>query len=467
MKKKFHKNKNIIPGRLLLLLLLIFLLPLIFWASQYPQLIISLGKNFSGNLKPLQASSVSQSKLGAFYINATDGGRKVAQAGPKVIKVMDPQDNGGLMELVREYKRNYPGGIVVMRVYEGDTPGYGVNSNPEQSAEDFWNKLLGPATSKLTASDKQLITYLSGPNEYGNTPAITTSTEASWTARFWAKLAQIMAQNGFRPLLGEIPVGNLDGDLMPNFIPALRTIKSLGGAWSYHAYSNEYTTDPGVEIWYSLRYRRFYDYIRENAPDLSDMPMILTEGGIDHSGNGKTDGWNGTLPPRGDRDLFLNWLTWFDGEIQNDPYILGVTLSQIGNNTDWSSFNLEPISDWLAGYIGEEQDTNAPTLPPIVTTAPPTARPSPVLTVKTVTPVIIASPTSVPTQPPQALPPTLTPAVTFISKTPLPSSTLLPSPTVTPSPAPLIDIGKTIKTAQAFWRDILLKFDNFSRIILP
>lgn len=308
----------------------------------------------------VKPSSVSGSKLGIFIINGSIGAEKITDKGPRVIKVMDPQANSAVMNLVRKFKQKYPEGIVVVRFYEGDAPGYGIDTAPEQAARHYWENFLKQKIEQIPQSDRGLFDYISGPNEYNNTPKIITREDAAWYAKFWTGLSELIAQENFHPLMGEIPVGNLDDSHMAELVPALRIIKSLGGTWSYHAYSDEYTTDENVEIWYALRYRRFYDYFRQNAPDLSDMQMILTEGGIDHLGNGLTDGWNGTIPPRGDAQRYKNWLTWFDREIQKDDYIRGVTLFQIGNDTDWRSFDLEPIADWLADYLAGNPDGNIP-----------------------------------------------------------------------------------------------------------
>jgi len=132
-------------------------------------------------------------------------------------------------------------------------------------------------------------------------------------------------------------------------VPALQTTKKLNGAWSYHAYSLEYTTDSEVEAWYSLRYRLFYDFLREKHPDLAHLPLILTEGGIDRAGNAEKDGWQA----RGDESRFQRWLQWFDNQLQRDDYVVGVTLFQLGDSAGWRSFDLEPVATWLAKHLRE------------------------------------------------------------------------------------------------------------------
>lgn len=404
------------------IILSLFFLIVIYFASQRIQQLITQGAGPAS--LPIKALSVTGSKLGIFLINASDGGRKIIMAGPKVIKVMDPQNNSSLMDLVRLYKSNYPDGIVLMRVYQGQEDlHYSTADDPQASAQDFWNKALQPAVNKLSPNDRLLIDYLCGPNENENTPALETEANISWVNSFWMKLAELISAGGFKPCLGEIPVGNLDPAMMGLLVPALQKIKETRGVWTYHAYSDEYTTDDNTESWYSLRYRRFYEYLSQNNPELADLPMVLTEGGIDYKGNAQTDGWNGTIPPRGDAELFKNWLLWFDEQIKRDPYIIGVTLFQIGDD-GWKSFNLEPIAAWIAGYLGGTPSEISPT----GTSFPPPALSRPPLTLTpannptsalnpSVTPNPVNPSISAPTLPPV----TLTPAPVLPTLTPLPT----------------------------------------------
>jgi hypothetical protein len=74
------------------------------------------------------------------------------------------------------------------------------------------------------------------------------------------------------------------------------------------------------------------------------LPLILTEGGVDRDGNPQTSGWQA----RGDTARFEDWLTWFDGALAQDAYVLGVTLFESGDAGGWPSFDIEPVADWLA-----------------------------------------------------------------------------------------------------------------------
>ena len=205
----------------------------------------------------------------------------------------------------------------------------------------------------LSASDRALIDYLEGPNEGDSTPTWQSLQSAQWFTGFWTNLSPLIAAAGFKPCIGSIAVGNPPGtpsqiqSNISTFVPALRQAKSLGGAWSYHAYTINYTTDTGVEYYYSLRYRQFYSQFASQYPDLADMPLILTEGGVDQSGTPSTSGWQA----RGTAADYERWLNWFDHQLAQDPYVLGCTLFELGNPAGWSSFDLEPVAGWLGNYL--------------------------------------------------------------------------------------------------------------------
>jgi hypothetical protein len=296
-----------------------------------------------GLATPGRTQTLSNSKLSVHLdFHYTNGARQVIAAGPQVLKVLGV--GGEMLAAIRDYKAAYPNGWVVVRIYT--TVHYHLQDNPENSAVDFWTRVLWPPLAQLSAEDRLLIDFLEGPNEAENTPTWGSVESATWFGRFWAALAPIMQANGFLPCMGSIPVGNPPGsvqemeDQLEAFTPALYAALDGGGALSYHAYSIQYSTDEGVESWYSLRYRRFYDFFSRQHPDLMALPLILTEGGAGQ------DGWQS-----GGAGKFENWLTWFDAEINQDPYVWAVTLFEIGDPQGWPTFDLEPIAGWLAAYL--------------------------------------------------------------------------------------------------------------------
>lgn len=300
---------------------------------------------------------LSGSKLGIFYIYPSSGGLNLLQSGPKVIKLIDPQNDANLMQYIRDYKRMFPGGIVVMRVIENSRSFDWTGHTSSQAANDanyYWNNVLAPAVAKMSAADKALISYLSGPNEFEGMPFFTDVASTQWINSFSTSLANLIKNNGFKPMLYDIPVGNpANISFLQYILPSLRIIKNLGGAWSYHAYTEDCTRDPNNADArnFSLRYRQFYNYFASFALDLVTMPLILTEGGAADHG----DPYGGYRNPANlycNTSNFQSWLSWFDGQIRSDSYVLGgITLFQSGNDSDWSYFNLEPISVWLSNYL--------------------------------------------------------------------------------------------------------------------
>ncbi|KKR34008.1 MAG: APHP domain protein [Candidatus Gottesmanbacteria bacterium GW2011_GWC2_39_8] len=448
-RKKYYKHKKTRAAFLLLFFLLS--LPFLLSAIQITHTFISKGQS--------PQNSVSDSKLGVFALGISQEAKKVVAAGPRVIKVMDPQSNREAIQLVRDYKRTYPEGIVIMRVYEGAGIRYSMTDDPVESAERFWKGALKPAVNKLSPGDRRLIDYLSGTNGNENTPDIDEPGGSEWFGRFWARLAELISEGGFRPNVGEIYVGHPDVNNLEGFVPALQKIKETGGILSMHGYTLEYTTDPEAELFTSLRYRDVNNWLKNNHPELANLPIVLTEGGVDDKGDPKKDGWNGDHGGRGNRERYIEWLKWYDNELKHDSYVLGTTLFQIGDS-HWSSFNLDPIADWLTDYIGQGRAVFLPTMPvKPVTNIPPSTTPLPIIPTAfypTVTPIptqIIPSPTM-----PRTIP---TSVVIYQKIVTLPDT--LPTLIPTPSPTP-VNIGKVIGEK---WFSLRNFFENILRIYLP
>src|SRR5438876_71064 len=303
----------------------------------------------------------SPSKLSAHLINSyTTGVSNIVAGHPRVLKILDL--GSGMLQAARAYKAGTPNGRIILRIY---TPrSYPITDDPAADATNFWTSVLQPPLNGLSASDQALIDYLEGPNEGDSTPTWQSLQTAQWFTTFWTHLSPLIAAAGFKPCIGSIAVGNPGGtpsqiqNYISAFVPALRQAKSLGGAWSYHAYTINYTTDTSVEYYYSLRYRQFYNQFASQYPDLADMPLILTEGGVDQTGTPSTSGWHA----RGTVADYERWLNWFDHQLASDSYALGCTLFEIGNPGGWPSFDLEPIGVWLGTYL-----TRPPSPPPAPT----------------------------------------------------------------------------------------------------
>jgi hypothetical protein len=301
---------------------------------------------------PPSASKISVHLL----ISYSPGAAQIIQAHPRVIKILDT--SGAMLQAARDYKASTPDGKIVCRIYTSQR--WNVTDNPAAAGTNFWQTVLAPALVNLSAADKALIDYVEGPNEGDSTPTWGSAADTQWYNTFWMHLAPLIANAGFKPLAYSISVGNPPGSLaeiqasLDRIVPSLRLCQSLGGGWSYHSYSLPYSTNLTDEIWYSVRYRQYYSYFASRYPDLVNLPLVLTEGGIDGAGPWST---------RGDTNKFQNWLAWFDSEIRKDAYCLGVTLFQIGETGGWNGFNVEPVAPWIANYLlANSGSTNSPRL---------------------------------------------------------------------------------------------------------
>jgi hypothetical protein len=286
------------------------------------------------------------SKLGLLYL---DGGRasehllKLVDDGKVPIMKIPANDFAKPDSVGLRLKKANPKAIIVVGVgaqskeMNIDLPPARVYAQWAKSKEDKLRKL---------SAHKDKVDYLSFmPNMWEPK----TVAQAEWYCRYIAYAAPRVARMGFRPVILQSGVGGLPikPEILNAMVPALRIAKRHGGAWACHGYTLQYTTDLEHESYYSLRYRRAYDYLKKAHPDVANIPMILMEGGVDKAGDKEKDGWQA----RGSREKYVKWLQWFDEQLLKDQQVLGVCLFKIGNVRDWKSFDLDPVAPWLGQYL--------------------------------------------------------------------------------------------------------------------
>jgi hypothetical protein len=295
---------------------------------------------------------MSNSKLGLHLLGDqyTPGARQVTAAGPRVLKIFDL--GPGMRKALRDYKTQWPEGVVVLRCWIPNHS-FGMEDDPAASADIYWEQSLRPCLENASEEERALIDYVEGPNEGDSSPSFESPEAAAWYADFWVRLIDRMLDYGVKPNIASIPVGNPGGEpeeIEENvlaFMPAWEKAYDAGGSWGYHGYTIEYTTDLDTEIYFSLRYRLIYDIVKKNRPELADLPLINTEGGVDLGGNAWEDGW----VSRGSAEEFQEWLRWYDSELRKDDYVVGVTLFQSGGDWMWPSFELESVLPWMAEHL--------------------------------------------------------------------------------------------------------------------
>lgn len=248
------------------------------------------------------------------------------------------------------------GGTTVLRVY-GPSASFA-------TGDDLWRERYGFLESALPWQ-RNAVDYLESDNEcdagycwfdpadpsYSPSPA-----HAAAYATFLQQWVARASANGFRPLVGNLSVGapggdvdRCDGDGMRTFaalLPAIRSAAAAGGAWGYHSYTTDWSTDAasGMAPYLAFRYRK---YVRCH-PELESVPLIFTEAGFDRGGNPDADGYRA----HGGWTAYEPWLRWYQAEIARDPYVRGALLFAFAVPGSWSSFRLDDDEAALRAVLG-------------------------------------------------------------------------------------------------------------------
>ncbi len=288
-------------------------------------------------------------KLGVHVLRAAANLGDYIQAGPAVIKLVG---DWGLAQ-------NIPEDILVIgRKHQADYDAQlqkASGKTPLEAAQQFVQDQLG------TYQSNPRITYWEGHNE----PIWNTDEEMGWYAQLEVERMRLMADLGLKCVIGNFATGTPDLALWPAFFPALRATRQYQAILGLHEYScpwmwwmtGKYQLDPdadqGDEGWTTLRYRKVY---RQHLipKGLGDVPLVITECGIDPLVNPKPPGvetggtWRqlGGFWARHDNepnkaDYYFRQLVWYDKELQKDDYVIGATIFTWGSfGRPWSDFDV-------------------------------------------------------------------------------------------------------------------------------
>lgn len=287
------------------------------------------------------------SKLGVFYLGRDDGCTVHKLIGTRRLPMFRTTVEKA-NEFVPYYKKHNPDGLVMVAFGGGIAPEYA--GDPKAFALTRWNEYIKPNLELIRPEVVKMIDYFAVSNNLMEPHSVE---QAQWWSEYVKELCSICRGAGIRPIVlssgvGCLPCGNeRELKVLEAMIPGLRATLDVGGAWSYQAYTINYTTDVKEESFYSLRYRRAYAFFQKRAPDLMKLPMVLSDCGVDKGGDPNNDGY----AARGSMEKFSKWLCWFDKEIRKDPYVPGAALFVIGAGDGWPSFDLGPMVLWLSAYL--------------------------------------------------------------------------------------------------------------------
>jgi hypothetical protein len=304
---------------------------------------------------PPALSQPGQSKLGLHVIqnNSPDIMEFIRRTKPAVVKAV-----GGFGWLA-DVKKASPQTVTVGRLLEDADEGI-MTGDPEKTAQDFVARHL--EEYRLNPA----VDYWEGWNE----PVPTSS--MAWYARFEAERARQMAAHGFRAAVGGFATGTPEWGEFAAFLPAIEAALAHGGILTLHEYAAP-TLDYGVGAalpgrpaypdrgLLTLRYRWWYeDFLK---PRGLLIPLVISEGGID--GQVKQDlappglGWRDFVGywaqqglGEGGAQSYIQQLAWYDRQLQQDDYVIGVTIFTAGSPAGhWPSFDVTHILPALAKYV--------------------------------------------------------------------------------------------------------------------
>jgi hypothetical protein len=287
-------------------------------------------------------------KLGPHVLRSAADLNEYIQAGPAVVKLV------GDWGLARDIPEDV---LVVGRRHQADYDAQlqkASGKTPREAAQQFVQDQLG------TYQSNPRITYWEGHNE----PVWNSEEEMDWYARFEVERMRLMAERGLKCVIGNFATGSPDLALWPAFLPALRAARQHQAILGLHEYSCPWmwwmtgrhqldpTADEGDEGWTTLRYRKVYrQHLIPNG--LGDVPLVITECGIDPLVNPKPPGapggaWKhlGSFWAEHDdepdkADYYFRQLVWYDRELQKDDYVIGATIFTWGSfGRPWSDFDV-------------------------------------------------------------------------------------------------------------------------------
>jgi hypothetical protein len=194
----------------------------------------------------------------------------------------------------------------------------------------------------------------------------------AWYARFEVERARRMADHGLRVAVGGFATGMPEWDQFVEFLPAIEAALAHDGILTLHEYAaptldyrmgealpgHPAYPDRGVLL---LRYRWWYeDFLK---PRGLVIPLVISEGGIDGQvgqdlappGLGWRDFsayWRQEGLGRDGAQAYVQQLAWYDQELQQDDYVIGVAIFTAGSPAGhWPSFDITAILPELAKYV--------------------------------------------------------------------------------------------------------------------
>jgi hypothetical protein len=339
---------------------------------------------------------------------------KFISAGPSVVKFAG---DWGSAPMCR------PGTWVIGRKVIGGDDAQQIRARGFTPAKAIQEFIYGKEYQIETYKANPSIQYWEGHNEpvWGDLDGI------KWYADMEIARMEEMAKLGLGCVIGNFATGTPPLELWPGFMDALHAARQYGAILGMHEYScpwlwwmtgryqmgDENCADPRdpkrIEGWTTLRYRQIYRQFLEPA-GLGDLPLVITEFGIDsmvnpkppdapnaawkdlggywnkHKDDARFDTGRYKYPvPEGvdfsgpKESKYFEQFKWYDQQMRQDSYVIGATIFTFGSfGGAWERFDVTgtDVAGLLAEYVKQLESVPLPAVRP-APAAPPSPAPAP------------------------------------------------------------------------------------------
>lgn len=185
-----------------------------------------------------------------------------------------------------------------------------------------------------------------------NEPVASDAEQVKRLADMEAERVRLLAGYGIRSVIGNFSAGQPPLEDWPHFRPALESAREHGGYLGLHEYSApvmQFGTE-GDEGWLTLRYRKVYR--QQLIPAGLDLPLVITECGIDGTVGGSRpgpdgQGWQHFVRYWAELGMgtdgagnYIEQLAWYDSELMKDDYVVGAAIFAINTTKDWQTYDI-------------------------------------------------------------------------------------------------------------------------------
>lgn len=261
-------------------------------------------------------SKLSWHIIEPYRIKAYD--QSVVNSRATVVKVLGGPSELGILSY---YHDKNPGAIYIARVYPYEQAVANIlalGGSPIQAADVMYSALSG----FVHAAGLDWCYFECGPNEPGDS-------DLDWIDTYYANLIPRLMKRGIKSVAYNFSVCHPPLAYWGKLSKSLNAIKAVGGGWSlvglhqYGLLGNMQDHAQDGEDARALRHRCI--------PELANVPIVLTETGLD------SPGWQKTSQGV---DGYLADLKWLDYELRKDANVLGACVYTMDVAPGWEPFRV-------------------------------------------------------------------------------------------------------------------------------